>query len=190
MTTDGERNAPAGGTGPGDSGDNGSPPGTAATDPTGATAGVGEAVGTALDTGVLAAAEPAVRRRVLREWLAGAGARALTDAQLRAADDLVGAWRGAGRTGGGRRLGADPRPWQARAAPPQPAADRAVTAGPVEASTGPSHGPCEGVGCTTGTSPRCWSPRSRCARRPRSWRSRSPVTTPTSCATAASPTSC
>lgn len=96
VATDGERDAPAGETGPGDSGDNGSPPGTAAIDPTGAAAGVGDAVGTALDTGVLAGAEPAVRRRVLREWLAGAGARALTDAQLRAADDLVGAWRGQG----------------------------------------------------------------------------------------------
>lgn len=96
VATDGERAARAGEPGPGDSGDNGSPPGAAVTEPAGPGAGVGEAVGTPLDAGVLAGAEPAVRRRVLREWLAGAGARALTDAQLRAADDLVGAWRGQG----------------------------------------------------------------------------------------------
>ncbi len=46
---------------------------------------------------------PAVRRRVLREWLHGGGARALTDERLRAADDLVGRWRGQG----GPALGGD-----------------------------------------------------------------------------------
>jgi tRNA(Ile)-lysidine synthase len=50
----------------------------------------------ALDARGLAADPPAVRRRVLRGWLAGAGVRALTDAHLRAVDDLVAAWRGQG----------------------------------------------------------------------------------------------
>ncbi len=39
---------------------------------------------------------PAVRRRVLRGWLLAGGVRELTDAQLRAADDLVDRWRGQG----------------------------------------------------------------------------------------------
>jgi tRNA(Ile)-lysidine synthase len=49
---------------------------------------------------------PAVRRRVLREWLRDSGARALTDERLRAADDLVGRWRGQGgpAIGGGLDL--------------------------------------------------------------------------------------
>ncbi|HWC81226.1 MAG TPA: tRNA lysidine(34) synthetase TilS [Pseudonocardiaceae bacterium] len=38
----------------------------------------------------------AVRRRVLRLWLLGEGVRELTDPQLRAADDLLGNWRGQG----------------------------------------------------------------------------------------------
>jgi tRNA(Ile)-lysidine synthase len=38
----------------------------------------------------------ALRRRVLRAWLLDTGVRELTDAQLRAADELVGAWRGQG----------------------------------------------------------------------------------------------
>ncbi|OLL74719.1 tRNA(Ile)-lysidine synthetase [Pseudonocardia sp. Ae168_Ps1] len=60
----------------------------------------------ALDATVLATAPAAVRRRVLREWLAAHGVRALTDAQLRAADDLVGRWRGQGgpTLGGGLEL--------------------------------------------------------------------------------------
>ncbi|WP_442965868.1 TilS substrate-binding domain-containing protein [Pseudonocardia sp. HH130630-07] len=43
---------------------------------------------------------------MLREWLAGHGVRALTDAQLRAADDLVGRWCGQGgpTLGGGLEL--------------------------------------------------------------------------------------
>jgi tRNA(Ile)-lysidine synthase len=45
---------------------------------------------------VLRDAPAAVRRRVLRDWLAEAGATALTDAHLRSADALVGAWRGQG----------------------------------------------------------------------------------------------
>ncbi|ORM07231.1 tRNA(Ile)-lysidine synthetase [Prescottella equi] len=46
----------------------------------------------------------AVRRRVLRLWLLDLGAKALTDKQLRAVDDLVGRWRGQGGValGGGR----------------------------------------------------------------------------------------
>ncbi|MEQ3552002.1 tRNA lysidine(34) synthetase TilS [Pseudonocardia nematodicida] len=59
-----------------------------------------------LDATVLAAAPAALRRRVLREWLADHGARALTDEQLRAADDLLGRWRGQGgpALGGGLDL--------------------------------------------------------------------------------------
>ncbi|MGF7122897.1 tRNA(Ile)-lysidine synthase [Rhodococcus sp. BE178] len=46
----------------------------------------------------------AVRRRVLRLWLHDRGAKALTDRQLRAVDELVGRWRGQGgvAVGGGR----------------------------------------------------------------------------------------
>ncbi len=45
----------------------------------------------------------ALRRRVLRTWLRAHGASALTDDQLRWADELLGAWRGQGgvRLGGG-----------------------------------------------------------------------------------------
>ena len=45
----------------------------------------------------------AVRRRALRAWLLGRGAKALTDKQLRAVDDLIGRWRGQGgvAVGGG-----------------------------------------------------------------------------------------
>jgi tRNA(Ile)-lysidine synthase len=39
---------------------------------------------------------PSVRRRVLRRWLIAANVRELTDAQLRAVDELVGVWRGQG----------------------------------------------------------------------------------------------
>ena len=38
----------------------------------------------------------ALRRRVIRGWLLGVGATALTDVQLRAVDALVGDWRGQG----------------------------------------------------------------------------------------------
>ncbi|MEJ8279563.1 tRNA lysidine(34) synthetase TilS [Pseudonocardia spirodelae] len=104
--TDGERPAAPPSPGTGDSGDSTAPardvapgPGSDAREPCGPAA-------TALDAAVLGAAAPAVRRRVLREWLAGHGARAVTDAQLRAADDLVGAWRGQGgpALGGGLEL--------------------------------------------------------------------------------------
>ncbi|MDH6283695.1 tRNA lysidine(34) synthetase TilS [Prescottella agglutinans] len=46
----------------------------------------------------------AVRRRVLRLWLLERGAKALTDRQLRAVDELIGRWRGQGgvAVGGGR----------------------------------------------------------------------------------------
>jgi tRNA(Ile)-lysidine synthase len=43
-----------------------------------------------LDTGPLGDAPPALRRRVLRAWLATAGVTALTDEHLRAADTLAG----------------------------------------------------------------------------------------------------
>lgn len=49
-----------------------------------------------LDAGKLAPAPAALRRRALRRWLLSAGVCDLSDAQLRAADDLVGRWRGQG----------------------------------------------------------------------------------------------
>ncbi|MFC4603793.1 tRNA lysidine(34) synthetase TilS [Rhodococcus kronopolitis] len=57
-----------------------------------------------LEVTALAGAHPAVRRRALRSWLLAGGARSLTDGQLRAADELVGRWRGQGgvAVGGGR----------------------------------------------------------------------------------------
>ena len=45
---------------------------------------------------VLADAPAAVRRRALRAWLGARGVTGLTDLHLRAADDLVGRWRGQG----------------------------------------------------------------------------------------------
>ena len=51
-----------------------------------------------LDVAVLSAQPPALRRRVLRRWLLDAGVPELTDAHLRAADALIGAWRGQGDT--------------------------------------------------------------------------------------------
>ncbi len=52
----------------------------------------------------LAPVPVAVRRRVLRLWLLERGAKALTDKQLRAVDELIGRWRGQGgvAVGGGR----------------------------------------------------------------------------------------
>jgi tRNA(Ile)-lysidine synthase len=49
-----------------------------------------------LDVGTLREVPAAVRRRALRGWLLAGGVRELTDIQLRAADDLVGRWRGQG----------------------------------------------------------------------------------------------
>lgn len=49
-----------------------------------------------LDVATLAQAPAALRRRVLRRWLLDAGVVELTDAQLRAADDLIGRWSGQG----------------------------------------------------------------------------------------------
>jgi tRNA(Ile)-lysidine synthase len=51
---------------------------------------------TALDVTSLARAPAALRRRVLRRWLLDAGVAELTDAHLRAADDLIGRWSGQG----------------------------------------------------------------------------------------------
>jgi tRNA(Ile)-lysidine synthase len=51
---------------------------------------------TGLDVAALAHAPAALRRRVLRRWLLDAGVAELTDAHLRAADDLVGRWSGQG----------------------------------------------------------------------------------------------
>jgi tRNA(Ile)-lysidine synthase len=50
----------------------------------------------ALDAVELRADPPAVRRRVLRAWLADAGVAELTEAHVRAVDALVAAWRGQG----------------------------------------------------------------------------------------------
>jgi tRNA(Ile)-lysidine synthase len=52
--------------------------------------------GTELEVASLSAAPPALRRRVLREWLLEHGVKELTDAQLRAVDALIGEWRGQG----------------------------------------------------------------------------------------------
>jgi tRNA(Ile)-lysidine synthase len=49
-----------------------------------------------LDAKALAEYPASIRRRVLRGWLLDTGARELSDARLRAADDLVGRWRGQG----------------------------------------------------------------------------------------------
>jgi tRNA(Ile)-lysidine synthase len=49
-----------------------------------------------LDVTALVDLLAAVRRRVLRRWLLAGGVRELTDVQLRAADELVGRWRGQG----------------------------------------------------------------------------------------------
>ena len=53
---------------------------------------------------VLAAAPAALRRRALRAWLHAAGVGGLTDGHLRAADDLVGRWRGQGAVALPQRL--------------------------------------------------------------------------------------
>jgi len=49
-----------------------------------------------LEVSTLREVPAAVRRRALRAWLLAGGVRELTDTQLRAADDLVGRWRGQG----------------------------------------------------------------------------------------------
>lgn len=59
-------------------------------------AAAGRPGGRSLDATVLAPAPPAVRRRALRGWLFSVGVTALSDAQLRAVDALVGQWRGQG----------------------------------------------------------------------------------------------
>jgi hypoxanthine phosphoribosyltransferase len=57
-----------------------------------------------VDASVLAGAPAAVRRRALRSWLATQGVTGLTDGHLRAADDLVGRWRGQGAVALPQRL--------------------------------------------------------------------------------------
>lgn len=49
-----------------------------------------------VDARGLAAAPPAIRRRVLRRWLLDRGVAEVSDAHLRSADALVGDWRGQG----------------------------------------------------------------------------------------------
>jgi tRNA(Ile)-lysidine synthase len=58
----------------------------------------------ALDADVLGTAPAAVRRRALRAWLTAQGVTGLTDLHLRAADDLVGRWRGQGAVALPQRL--------------------------------------------------------------------------------------
>ena len=48
------------------------------------------------DVAELSGHPAALRRRVLRKWLLASGVRELTDAHLRAVDDLIGRWRGQG----------------------------------------------------------------------------------------------
>ena len=74
--------------------------------PDGLASGHPDGPAAALPVAALTGLPPAVRRRVLREWLRDSGARALTDERLRAADDLVGRWRGQGgpALGGGLDL--------------------------------------------------------------------------------------
>lgn len=64
----------------------------------------GARVAECLSVEVLAPVPVAIRRRVLRLWLLAGGAKALTDRQLRAVDDLIGRWRGQGgvAVGGGK----------------------------------------------------------------------------------------
>jgi tRNA(Ile)-lysidine synthase len=57
-----------------------------------------------LDAAALATAPAALRRRALRAWLLAAGVTGLTDLHLRAADDLVGRWRGQGAVALPQRL--------------------------------------------------------------------------------------
>ncbi|OSY39813.1 tRNA(Ile)-lysidine synthase [Pseudonocardia autotrophica] len=91
---------------PGDLGDSRTVLATSTEHPEPPAEGHRDPVAPPLDTAALAAAPAAVRRRVLREWLTGHGVRALTDEQLRRADDLVGRWRGQGgpTLGGGLEL--------------------------------------------------------------------------------------
>ncbi|MGG7102180.1 tRNA lysidine(34) synthetase TilS [Rhodococcus sp. 24CO] len=49
-----------------------------------------------VEVDTLAESAGAIRRRVLRTWLLGTGAKALTDKQLRAVDALIADWRGQG----------------------------------------------------------------------------------------------
>ncbi|MFP5019410.1 tRNA lysidine(34) synthetase TilS [Pseudonocardia phyllosphaerae] len=104
--TDGHDDYPDQVTGGGDSGYCEVSPGCSGTAPDGLGRAPGQQTGTALEVAPLADVPAAVRRRVLREWLTGLGARGLTDERLRACDDLVGAWRGQGgpALGGGLEL--------------------------------------------------------------------------------------
>lgn len=52
--------------------------------------------GSGVDARALASSPAAVRRRVLRSWLLDSGVPELSDAHLRAADALVGDWKGQG----------------------------------------------------------------------------------------------
>ncbi len=60
--------------------------------------------GSTLSVEILATAQPAIRRRVIRSWLLAGGAKALTDKHLRAVEALVTDWHGQGgvAVGGGK----------------------------------------------------------------------------------------
>lgn len=58
--------------------------------------GESASVGEDLDVTTLTDVPSALRRRVLRRWLLGAGAKGLSDTQLRLVDALVADWRGQG----------------------------------------------------------------------------------------------
>jgi tRNA(Ile)-lysidine synthase len=96
--------------------------------------GSGRQTAAELDVAVLSAEPPALRRRVLRRWLLDAGVPELSDAHLRSADALIGAWRGQGDT------------WL----PGNFAVGR--TRGRLRVS---AWEPGEGSGCTATTSPPC-----------------------------------
>ena len=123
--------------------------------------------GTGLRVVTLSAAHPAVRRRALREWLLTEGVTGVTDAQLRAADQLAtpGPDRAGPRPTG--RLGAGARAWEAHPAP-SPLVD-----GLAPSPRGPPP-------CTTVTSHPRSSPNGPSARRSPSWPSGSGGTTPSS----------
>lgn len=71
---------------------------SAVTDSAGTDPAVTDSAGdeSALEVTALSAAPAPLRRRALRRWLLDAGVPELTDAHLRAADDLVGRWSGQG----------------------------------------------------------------------------------------------
>ncbi|MBL8928089.1 MAG: tRNA lysidine(34) synthetase TilS [Pseudonocardia sp.] len=107
-----------------------------------------------LDTAVLAVAPSAVRRRALRTWLGARGVAGLTDLHLRAADDLVGRWRGQGGVALAGRLELVREHGKLRVRTAAwPGARRRTARGPDRpASSTPPARAQEDPPCTTGTS--------------------------------------